>query len=136
MDKINSLKYLFEKEGKPLHKEDINEGVIKAISGFLQLLGDFLKGCKELSTRKNNPFEEIFKELWTLFIENNIRMFTHIDDIVEFTIRLVKHCLRILGRRFDPYLIPFLQLVIKAYEVILNYSIFLAKPHSWIYLFC
>lgn len=108
---------MFEKEGKPLKKEDINEGVIKAISGYLQLLGDFLKGCKKLSQREVNPFEEIFKEIWLRFIESNIQMFTHIDDIVEYTIRLAKHGLRILERKFDPYLIPFLQLVIKAYEV-------------------
>jgi len=41
----------------------------------------------------------------------------HLDDIVEFSIRIVKASLRILGRHFDKYLIPFLQNVIAAYKL-------------------
>lgn len=72
--------------------------------------------------------------MWTLFIQGNIQQFTHIDDIVEYTIRLLKHSVRILGRKFDNYLVPLLQLVIKAYEVIDLYLHSLAKPNPWIHL--
>lgn len=69
MEKINNLKSIFIKEGKPLMQKDINEGVITTISGYLLLIGDFLKGCKGLGEREVNPFEGIFSELWNLFIQ-------------------------------------------------------------------
>jgi hypothetical protein len=40
----------------------------------------------------------------------------NLDEIVEFSIKIMKSSLRILGRNFDKYLIPFLQMVIQAYK--------------------
>ena len=79
------------------------------------MIGDFLKGFQLLSQRSPNPFQLIFVDIWNNIIEANIKAFTNIDEIVEFTIRLAKYGLRILGRLFDPYLVKFLQLVIQAY---------------------
>jgi hypothetical protein len=39
----------------------------------------------------------------------------HLNDIVESTCRIVKHCLRIMKDKFHPYIIEFLQIVVKAY---------------------
>eukprot|EP00347_Sterkiella_histriomuscorum_P023855 403333152 len=116
MQKIQGIQSIFDKENFQLQAKDINEGTISAISGYMQLIGDFLKGCKQLSERKVNPFVDIFQQLWTQFIERNFTMFTHIDEIVEQTVRLVKHCSRILGSEFDKYLVPFLQKAIQAYQ--------------------
>ena len=44
--------------------------------------------------------------------------------------RLVKHCLRILGRKFDKYLIPFLELAIKAYDVRFIYFIIITVQQN------
>ncbi len=57
------------------------------------------------------------------FVQEILNEFTHLDEIVEYTIRLVKYSMRILGRGFDQYLIPLLQIVIKAFEVNLKTSI-------------
>ena len=76
------------------------------------MIGDFLKGCSLLAERSPNPFQQIFVDIWSNLIEPNIKIFTNMDEIVEFTVRLTKYCLRILGRLFDPYLVNYLQLVI------------------------
>jgi hypothetical protein len=54
--------------------------------------------------------------MW-VFITDIIGNFTHLDDIIEYAIRLVKSSLRILDRNFDKYLIPFLQIVVQGYQV-------------------
>lgn len=121
-----------------LQQSDINEGTISSISGYLALISEFLKGCKQIGENRTNPFLDIFRDLWTQFIERNFSLFTHIDEIVEQTIRLVKHCLRILGREFDQYLITFLQQTIKAYQVsyriIYHVNYCLGQPDSWFYI--
>ncbi|CDW74356.1 arm repeat-containing protein [Stylonychia lemnae] len=83
IEKIDNLKQQFKREGSPVKAQDINEGTIKYISDFMILIGDFLKGCKKLSERQVNPFEGLFSDLWTKFLEDNFNTFTHIDEIVE-----------------------------------------------------
>jgi hypothetical protein len=40
----------------------------------------------------------------------------NLDEIVEFSIKIMKSSLRILERNFDKYLIPFLQMVVQSYK--------------------
>ena len=87
---------------------------LKSIQNYLYLIGEFLKGCKKLNTRTVNPYVKTFEEIWQ-FVNQIIGEFTNLDEIVEYTVRIVKSSLRILGRHFDKYLIPFLQIVVKAY---------------------
>jgi len=54
------------------------------------MIGDFLKGFQLMSQRSPNPFQLIFVDIWNNIIEANIKAFTNIDEIVEFTIRLAK----------------------------------------------
>lgn len=76
-----------------------------------------MKGCTKLKNRgEQNPYAKLFEEIWT-FILSILAEFTNLDDIVEFSIRIVKSSLRILGRSFDKYLITFLQNVVQAYKV-------------------
>lgn len=88
-------------------KSEINDSLIDSIQGNLKYIGDFLKGCKLLSQKDFNPYEDAFKEIWT-FVTSVLNEFTHLDEIVENTVRIVKYSLRILGRKFDKYLLPFL----------------------------
>lgn len=76
-----------------------------------------MKGCTKFKSRgEQNPYGKLFEEIWT-FILSILAEFTNLDDIVEFSIRIVKSSLRILGRSFDKYLITFLQNVVQAYKV-------------------
>lgn len=51
------------------------------------------------------------------FIQDIIKHFPNLDDIVEFAIRIVKSSQRILGRAgFDKYLLEFLQIVVSGYK--------------------
>lgn len=51
--------------------------------------------------------EPVFVDLWKI-IKEILSNFSNLNDIVEQTSRLVKHSLRILNDKFDPYLIEFL----------------------------
>jgi len=66
---------------------------------------------KRLETRQNNPYEKVFPDLWVIIKEILIN-FNNLDDIVEQTCRLVKHSLRVLKNKFDPYLVEFLQIIV------------------------
>lgn len=67
-EKINNLQVLFDKEGRKLNVDEINEGIITSIQSFLELIGDFIKGCKGLKEKEQNPFEVIFKDIWANLI--------------------------------------------------------------------
>jgi hypothetical protein len=62
----------------------------------------------------------IFQSLWSI-ITNILENYTHLDEIVEATCRIVKHSIRSLDTNFHPYIEQFLNIVIIAYQVILNY---------------
>lgn len=113
--KIEMLKGMNAKEGRKLRRGEFNEGTLTAITNYLTLIGNFLKECQELSQRATNPYTALFQEIW-VFISDIISEFMNLDDIVEFSIRIMKSSLRILGRNFDPYLITFLQMVVQAYK--------------------
>lgn len=63
--------------------------------------------CQELSGRFENPYIKLFEEIW-VFISDIIGEFANLEDIIEFSIRIMKSSLRILGKNFDKYLISFL----------------------------
>ena len=74
-----------------------------------------MKQCQELSTRSENPYAKLFEEIW-VFISEIIQEFINLDEVVEFSIKIMKSSLRILERNFDTYLIPFLQMVVHSYK--------------------
>ncbi len=107
VSKIAMLKADQAKEGRKLKLKEINEVTITQTQSYLYLVGHFLKQCQELSSRQENPYVKIFEEVW-VFISDIIQEFMHLDEVVEFSIKIVKSSLRILGRNFDKYLISFL----------------------------
>ena len=107
VQKIDMLKAMNAKEGRKLRKGEINDATLTQIQGYLYLIGHFLKQCHDLSTRHVNPYAKLFEEIW-VFISDIIQEFMNLDEIVEFSIKIMKQSLRILERNFDKYLIPFL----------------------------
>jgi len=53
-----------------------------------------------LSTRSENPYAKLFEEIW-VFISDIIQEFMNLDEVVEFSIKIMKSSLRILERNFD-----------------------------------
>ena len=70
------------------------------LQNMLLLMGDFLKYCDAMSektpTGSVNPLIPILNEMWP-FIVLLLNHFLHNDDIVEYSIRLVKHFIRATG---------------------------------------
>lgn len=83
------------------------------------LMGDFLKYCNDISSKTpqdtTNPLIPILNEKWP-FIELLIKNFIMNDDIVEYTIRMIKHYVRALGNQFAPMLQPFLMLCMNGFK--------------------
>lgn len=65
-----------------MSQDEINEDLLRTIEGYLNLIGDFLKGLKMLENRQQNPLESVFGELW-LVIKEILTHFPHLNDIVE-----------------------------------------------------
>jgi len=49
--KIQILKQQMQQEGRQLRKDEVSEVALTQISGYLYLIGDFLKGCAGLRDR-------------------------------------------------------------------------------------
>jgi hypothetical protein len=45
-----------------------------------------------------------------------ISEFLNLHEVVEYSVRIMKTSMRILGRHFDSYLIKFLQMVVASYK--------------------
>lgn len=75
---------------------------------YMGLIGDFFKSVNELNKRENdNPLADIFTNLWP-YLETVLRDCSHLDDLIEEAVRLVKHTQRALGDHFATYLVPYL----------------------------
>lgn len=106
----------FQKEGRKLEARKLNKYAYNMVIDYMALIGDFLKCVQELVSREdNNPLVDIFTNLWP-YLETVLKECSHLDDIVEEAVRLIKHSQRALGDHFKPYLVPYLQISIKGYE--------------------
>ena len=92
---------------------------IDAIADCLELVGEFLKRCKDLQNRpnigQNNPLIPIFQDLWP-FIDDILKEFFFDNDITESACRCIKHSIRALNLSFTPYLNDFLRRIAQGYE--------------------
>ena len=50
------------------------------------------------------------------FLEQVLTHFIHNDDIVEYSVRLIKHFIRSTGNQFLPLLTPFVQKCMSGYQ--------------------
>ena len=67
LGKINHIKHNYTKDDKIVPTSQIPEELLTQTSDYLELIGDFLKGCKTLGDRgEANPFLPVFVEMWPL----------------------------------------------------------------------
>jgi len=86
----------FKEEGK-LSSRKLNKYAYNMVIDYLALIGDFFKSVNELNQRGNdNPLADIFTNLWP-YLETVLRECSHLEDLIEEAVRLIKHCQRALG---------------------------------------
>lgn len=103
-----------EKGFKPYTDHEISQ-----ISDQLELLGDFMSSLHGINSATQaggfNPMTPVFSELWP-FIDRVLSEFINVDEICESVCRVVKHCLRVMGDQFEPYLSGYIKKALICYE--------------------
>lgn len=87
----NDFVVQFQKEGRRLEARKLNKYAYNMVIDYMALIGDFLKCVCDLSKREtNNPLVDIFTDLMP-YLETVLKECSHLDDLVEEAVRLIKH---------------------------------------------